>query len=145
MAQFYIHCIYLLLITLISLPPKLNCQLSVTNVGSFNNVGGKSFERVAVVSESAIVGKQGIVISTVEPSFGTATGGTHVHIRGDGFATDTYGGSNKVRVLKRDNLAGYTLPLPLRTPSHGSQPPPPPPPLGFPVPEERQYDNRPLH
>ena len=30
----------------------------------------------------------------MSPNYGTATGGTHVHIRGDGFATDTYGGGN---------------------------------------------------
>lgn len=70
-------------------------QVSVT-VASFNNIGGSAFDRVANVSENALVGKQGIRVDSVEPNIGTATGGSHVHVRGEGFAVDTYGGQNKV-------------------------------------------------
>jgi hypothetical protein len=35
-------------------------------------------------------------VDSVTPGVGAWEGGTHIHISGDGFAVDTYGGSNQV-------------------------------------------------
>ena len=88
------------------LVPLSFAQVSQT-VTSFNNVGGTSFDRVARISENAIVGKQ-VKIESIFPDEGSATGGTHVHVRGSGFAVDTYGGSNRVFVGDRryEDLGG---------------------------------------
>ena len=37
-------------------------------------------------------------IDEVIPNEGTYTGGTHLHVIGEGFSVDTYGGSNEVLI-----------------------------------------------
>jgi hypothetical protein len=49
------------------------------------------------MSASANVGRV-VKVHSVYPAVGSVTGGTRLHIRGEGFATDTYGGRNRVLI-----------------------------------------------
>ena len=69
-------------------------------VTSFNNIGGKSFSRMATISENAVVSKT-VKVDSITPNVGAAHGGTHIHVKGSGFSIDTYGGGNKVYIGDR--------------------------------------------
>ncbi|GMH51232.1 hypothetical protein TL16_g00968 [Triparma laevis f. inornata] len=79
-----------------------------TEVSSFDSSSGSSKQRQATMSENAVV-ERTVRVDSVVPNVGTYTGGTHVHINGDNFAIDTYGGSNSVYFgySKYDYLAPF--------------------------------------
>jgi len=74
------------------------------------------FYKIATISENAVVSRS-VRIDSIFPPEGTATGGTHLHVRGDGFSVDTYGGSNAVGIGgdSLDYLAAKVLASDART------------------------------
>jgi len=77
--------------------PSLSLSQVTTTATSFNSIVGEGTTVSAVMSENAVVSRS-VRVDSVDPTEGTYMGGTHLHVIGEGFSVDTYGGSNDVQI-----------------------------------------------